>query len=337
MSCGRIPNEATLAWLLDRTNPTVRYLTMTRLMGVSETDPEVLETRHAIMATGPVPELLAGQSTAGYWGKPDRLYTDKYHGTAWRLLILAELCADGSHPAVQAACEFILTHSQETTDGGFAMHTSAKAGGGRASEVIPCLTGNMVYSLIQLGYGDDPRVRRGIDWIVRFQRFDDGIDQAPHGSIYDRYEVCFGKHSCHMGVVKALKALAVVPVAKRSGDINSTISRGIEYLLAHHLYRRSHDLSKVAKQGWLRFGFPLMYQTDVLEILDILASLGCRDPRMKDALAVVDAKQGTDGRWKVDSALESGRLPARFEVKGEPSKWITLRALHMQKLLATSA
>jgi hypothetical protein len=38
------------------------------------------------------------------------------------------------------------------------MHYGAKTGGGRHSEVIPCLTGNMVWSLIRFGYMDDPRV-----------------------------------------------------------------------------------------------------------------------------------------------------------------------------------
>jgi len=335
MPSGYLPSKEILAWLLEDENPSVRYLTLTKLLDVSETDPAVLAARRAIMETGAVPRLLADQAPAGHWGMPDRLYTDKYHGTAWRLLLLAELCADGDHPAVHAACQFILNQSQETTDGGFAMHTAAKTGGGRASEVIPCLTGNMVWSLIKLGYGADPRVQRGIDWITRFQRFDDGVDEAPHGSLYYRYEICFGKHSCHMGVVKALKALSAVPAAARSDAVNSTIAGGVEYLLAHHLYRQSHDLGKVAKPGWLRFGFPLMYQTDVLEILDILAGLGLRDPRMDDALSVVAGKQGPDGRWSLGSALESDRLPAQFETKGEPSKWITLRAARVLKLLRT--
>jgi len=54
--------------------------------------------------------------------------------------------------------------------------------------------------------------------------------------------------------------------------------------LIHHIYKRSHDLSKKSKPGWLRLGFPLMYQTDILEILDILTRLGIKDERMQDAM-----------------------------------------------------
>ena len=81
--------------------------------------------------------------------------------------------------------------------------------------MIPCLTGNMVFSLIRFGYLDDPRVQRGVDWITRYQRFDDG-DGDPQGWPYDKFEMCWGKHTCHMGVVKALKALAEIPADRRS-------------------------------------------------------------------------------------------------------------------------
>ena len=63
-----------------------------------------------------------------------------------------------------------------------------------------------------------------------------------------------------MGAVKALKALAEIPENKRSADVKNMIEKGAEYMLKHHIYKRSHDLNLVAKPGWLKFGFPLMYQ-----------------------------------------------------------------------------
>jgi hypothetical protein len=39
----------------------------------------------------------------------------------------------------------------------------------------------MVYSLIRLGMLEDPRVQKSIDWITRYQRFDDGECKAPRG------------------------------------------------------------------------------------------------------------------------------------------------------------
>lgn len=69
-----------------------------------------------------------------------------------------------------------------------------------------------------------------------------------------------------MGAVKTLKALSEIPENQRSDDVKNKIEKGAEYILKHHIYKRSHDLNFVAKPGWLKFGFPLMYQTDVLNI-----------------------------------------------------------------------
>ena len=178
------------------------------------------------------------------------------------------------------------------------------------SEVIPCLTGNMVWSLIRLGYLEDPRVRRGIDWITTYQRFDDGTQDPPKGWPYDRFEMCWGKHTCHMGAVKSLKALAEIPPDKRSKKVMNTIEEGVEYMLVHRIHKRSHDLNRLSKPGWRRFGFPLMYQTDVLEILGILTRLGYKDERMREAVELVKPSKMTKagGNWRILSTGGSMRI-----------------------------
>jgi hypothetical protein len=317
------------AWLLEKNNPSVRYFTLTQILDRPASDAEVKDMKDTIMEAGVVPRILAKQNNDGSWETPPAFYTAKYKGTVWQLIILAELGADGGDSRVGNACEFIFANSQNE-EGGFSMHSSAKAGGGRRSEVIPCLTGNMVWSLIRLGYLDDPRVQRGINWITTYQRFDDGEAEAAKGWPYDRFVMCWGKHSCHMGAVKALKALAEVPVDKRSKEVEATIKDGTEYMLKHHIFKRSHDLSKVSKPGWLRFGFPLMYQTDALEVLGILAKLGYRDERMQETVALVLSKQDAEGKWTLENTF-NGRFQTNIERKGEASKWVTLNALNALK------
>jgi hypothetical protein len=186
----------------------------------------------------------------------------------------------------------------------------------------------MVFSLIRLGYLNDPRVQRGIDWIVRYQRFDDAVREAPKGWPYDSEAMCFGTHVCTMGVVKALKALAEIPTERRSAEVKKTIENGAEYLLKHHIYKRSHDLSQNCKPGWLSFSFPLMYQTDALEMLGILTRLGYKDNRMQEAIDLVISRQDEQGRWKLANTF-NGRFQVDIEQKGQPSKWITLNALRV--------
>jgi hypothetical protein len=317
-------------WLLEEDNPSVRYFTLSQLLDRPETDNEVKEAKKAIMNVGIVPKILAKMNEDGYWEAPTVFYSAKYKGTSWQLIILAELAADPTDKRIKKACEFILQNSQHHESRGFSMARAEKTGGGRQSGVIPCLTGNMVYSLIRLGYLEDPRVQAGIRWITTYQRFDDGDEPAPKGWPYDRYKVCFGKHTCHMGAVKALKALAEIPTNQRNPDVEATIKKGAEHMLKHHIHKRSHDLSKVSKPGWLHFGFPLMYQDDALEVLGILTKLGYRDERMQEAVDLVLSKQDAQGKWKLENTY-NGRFQTNIEHKGEPSKWITLKALEALK------
>ena len=134
-----------------------------------------------------------------------------------------------------------------------------------------------------------------------------------------------------MGVVKALKALGAIPEAMRTGEVDDTIRKAAEFLLMHHIHKRSHDLGRISKPGWLRFGFPLMYQTDALEILDILTGLGMKDGRMDEAVDIVVSKQDDTGRWRLENTYASDRLLIPMGQKGDQSKWLTLRALRVLK------
>lgn len=317
-------------WLLEKDHPSIRYFALSEILDKSKDNPELEATKDDIMKIGVVPKLLAKQNRGGYWEIPERFYMAKYKGTVWQLIILAELAADAEDEHVRNACEFVLKSSQDHESGGFSMWSNARKGGGRHSGVIPCLTGNMVWSLIKLGYLTDARIQRGINWITTYQRFDDGIEHRPKGWPYDKATNCFGKHSCHMGVVKALKALAEIPTAKRSTNVTNTIEQGVEYILKHHIHKRSHDLCRLSKPGWLRFGFPLMYQTDVLGILGILTKLDYKDKRMQEAIDLVVSKQDDGGRWILERTF-NGRFHTNIEQKGKPSKWITLNALKVLK------
>ncbi|SCZ81852.1 prenyltransferase/squalene oxidase repeat-containing protein [Acidaminobacter hydrogenoformans] len=318
-------DEQVLAWLLEDNDPSVRYMTLTTWLGLDSEVEEVRQARSALMSAGPVCALLEQQNEDGSWGEENRFYRDKYHGAVWSLLLLAELGADPRDARVKKACEFVLSVSQEPEEGGFSYDKSAKTGSGLYSGVIPCLTGNMVYALIKLGYLEDPRVQHAIDWVCRFQRTDDGDTAPPKGKPYDRYEMCWGRHSCHMGVAKTFKALAAIPESRRNEAVQRKLAAIEDYFLKHHIYKKSHDLEQVARPGWLRLGFPLMYQTDLLELLGIFADLKHYDPRLEDALKILKEKRSADGLWKLENSF-NGKMRVVIEKKGKPSKWLTLKA-----------
>jgi len=317
-------------WLLEDENASVRYFALKNILDRPEGDAEVQAAREKIMRSGIVCDILERQREPAYVQAYPRFYTYKYKGLVWSLIVLAELGAS-LNSQIKEQCEYILSNAQGTEDGGFSQNTAVRTGGGRMTEVIPCLTGNMVWSLIQFGYLDDPRLQKGIDWLARFMRFNDGTENDPQVPPYDRYEICWGKHTCHMSVVKALKAFSAIPEERRTQAVKDTINKAAEFLLIHHIYKRSHNLNKMSKPGWTKFGFPLMYQTDALEILDILTELGMKDSRMDAAVNLVISKQDDMGRWKTENTYNSDRLIIPIGKMGEQSKWLTLRAMRILK------
>jgi len=316
-------------WLLERENPAVRLGALKDLCGLGEDDPEVGEAQREMMAGQQVTKILTKQHEGGYWGKPEDFYVrSKYKGTVWNVILLAEMGADGTDARIRKACEFLLEWSQDAQSGGFAFYDSKRDA--RREQIGPCLTGNLVWSMLRFGMVDDARVWKGVEWIAAYQRADDGT-KPPKEWPYAKYEACWGAHTCMMGVVKGLKALAEVPVEKRTPQIDAKIAELAEFLLQHHLFKRSRDLGMIAKESWTRFGFPRFWMTDALEMLGILVKLGYRDARMQDAIDLVRSKQDENGRWKQKEDYYNGRMLMRFEKAGEASKWVTGEALRVLK------
>jgi hypothetical protein len=185
---------------------------------------------------------------------------------------------------------------------------------------LSCLTGNVVAALLRLGYGDDPRLWRAVDWLVSIQNADGGW-LCPYWKAHVR-----DTHSCFYGTICALEAFAEIPEDKRPPAVKEAAARGAEFLLMHRLYRADHHDFQVINPNWLKLAFPWFYGYNILRGLWVLTRLGYRDERMEDALAVLQEKQTPEGKWVLEST-PYGRMQANLEKKGQPSKWITLKAL----------
>jgi hypothetical protein len=84
-----------------------------------------------------------------------------------------------------------------------------------------------------------------------------------------------------------------------------------------------------AKKGWLKFGFPLGYNSDVLEAVYALALAGVPVSReLERPLGVIKERMRPDGTWAMENSL-NGKMLVDVEKKGAPSKWLTYRALHV--------
>lgn len=325
----------TLPWLLevDAENPGVRYFALTDLLGKPHNDMEVVEARQAVMANGPVPAILEAQEPEGFWVEPGPGYYPKYRGTVWQIIFLAQLGADGDDEQVQSGCDYVLEHSR-CHHGGISI-TGTPAG------MVHCLEGNLCAALIDLGWFGDDRLREALDWLAR-SIIGENIAPSEDKGASVRYLrsgnsapgfVCSANNQspCAWGAVKAMLALSKVPETQRTETMKAAIDEGLEFLLGRDPAEADYPMGYAEKpsRSWFRFGYPIGYVTDVLQNLEVLVALGYGgDRRLQPAVDLLLSKQNDRGRWKLEYTY-NGKTWADVEIKGQPSKWVTLRALRV--------
>jgi hypothetical protein len=190
-------------------------------------------------------------------------------------------------------------------------------------ELEPCINGQM--GAVGAYFGQD--VRGIIDRLLNEQLPDGGWNcEAENGSI----RASFNTTIC---VLEAL--LEHEKMAGASAEVTKARLRGQEYLLERRLFRRrstgeviEHDRKGGA--AWSSFAFPTWWHYDVLRGLEYLRSAGVApDERAAEAVELVTAKRGDDGRWLLD-IFYPGVMPFEIDLGvGRPSRWITLRALRV--------
>lgn len=332
-------NGDPLPWLLetDPDQPAIRYFALRDILERGRDDVEVSEAKAAIMNTGPVPRILTAQTPEGYWVTPGAYFGDKYRGTAWQIVFLAQLGADGSDPRVETGCEYVLSHNVASNEG-FSVGFSANA---IPSGFIHCMAGNLGAALIDLGWLDDERLQSALDWLARTIT-GDGVEPAENKQTDKRYYksgttgplfACAmnGNLPCAWGAVKAMIALSKVPIIHRTERIRAAIDQGAEFLLSHDpaIADYPFGFGKKPSSSWFKFGYPIGYVADILQILEALAALGkVQDTRLARALELVETKQDDQGRWRLEYSY-NGKTWVDIEQKGQASKWVTLRALRV--------
>ena len=95
-----------------------------------------------------------------------------------------------------------------------------------------------------------------------------------------------------------------------------------------------HRLSdgEIPQKRWLYVGFPNKWFYDVVRVLDYFrAARPEPDERMDEALDIVESKRTEDGKWPLDHAYHDKLLVDFGDTEGQPSRWITLRALRIMR------
>lgn len=295
-----------IPWLLEAENPSVRYWTLTDIVGGSAGSPEVLEAKAAIAQQPLVQELFASQHPDGHWGDDEtKPYTAQ--GALGVLTILHMLGVEPDE-RTSAGCDSFLRFCQHDS-GGFSLNRTRRSG------IFPCTTGQHLPFLTYFGMGDDPRVRQAFAVLVEDMSAEDALDCG-------RYQY----RDCLWGAIAALNGLAVLPADMRLPKAEQVVRR-----LADALLDAEYDFEGEHKR-WLTFGVPRAW--DLLSALWALAAHGyAQDPRFAPLPELILACQDEQGRWLCGSVSRTWPL----EKRNRPSKWITLDALRFLRTIAQEA
>jgi hypothetical protein len=327
-------NPDTLPWLLAPESPGVRYLALRDLLDRPEDDPELVAARQAAHMHGPIAEVLGAMDQAGYWVEPGPGYYPKYRGTVWSVITLAQLGASaGMDDRIGQACVYLLDHAL-TPDGQFTVQ-------GTPSTTVDCLQGNLCYALLALGY-DDPRLEGAFEWMARTTT-GEGLAPATDRSAPLRYYAgkcgplfacgANNKLACAWGAVKVLLAFGLWPAERRTPLVERAIEQGVEWVLSIDPATAAYPTGYSDKPSgnWWKFGFPVYYVTDLLQLVEALVGLGLgQDPRLANTLDLIRGKQDARGRWPLEYDY-AGKTWIDVGPKRHPNKWVTLRALRVLK------
>jgi hypothetical protein len=292
----------TIAWLLD-SDPAIRWQTMRDLTGAS---PAAVATERArVPHEGVAAAILANQGTDGSWHRAD---APDWLPTLFTAQLLRAAGVDRTDPGVVSAMARLAA--------GFRWHEEVGAKPFFEGEVEPCINGGTLALGAYFGRPTASLARR----LVREQLDDGGWNCDAPESVRSSFHTTI----CVLeGLLEYERAVGSAP------EIASARRRGEEYLLERVLFRR-RSTGEVADQAFLTFAFPPRYRYDVLRALDYFRAAGVEpDPRMGEAVHVVESRQQADGRWLLDRTHEEALAVPLGELAGEPSRWNTLRALRV--------
>jgi hypothetical protein len=212
---------------------------------------------------------------------------------------------------------------------------------GAPSGFVHCMAGNLGAALIELGWLGDQRLQAALEWQAQ-AIIGEGVADSRSRDTDKRYyksgtsgplfacSVNVGL-PCAWGAVKAMLALSKIPSSLCTQRVQAAIQQGIAFLLSHDPAAADYPfgIGNRPSSSWFKFGYPIGYITDVLQNLEVLVALGqAQDPRLANALELVINKQENQGRWLLEYSY-NGKTWVDIEKKGQPSKWITLRALRV--------
>jgi hypothetical protein len=308
-----------IEWLLD-SDPSIRWQVMRDLLDAQEA--EWRAERAKVEAEGWGARLLSYEDEDGQWAGGAFVPSDfdwsewqevgqPWTATTFSLSQLREFGLDPASDRAKRAVALIRVNSRWD-------HAGQPYWEG---EVEECINGRVVADGAYFGVD----VSSIVDRLVG-ERLDDGgwNCERANGSVRSSFASTINVLEGLLEYENATGGTPESQQARKSGE---------EYLLARNVFRRL-STGEVADERFLSFLHPNRWRYDVLRALDYFRSASALtgigpDPRLGEAVEHLRSRRLDDGTWPVDWILP-GRV--WFDVdggQGEPSRWLTLRAMRV--------
>lgn len=247
-------------------------------------------------------KILKKQSEGGFWRYPGKVkeewntQEDYNQIETFRQLgyLIQKYGFNMNHNSIQKAAEFLFSNQTEEGD----------IRGIYSTQHSPNYSGMIFELLILAGYEKDPRIKKGLDWLLTVRQNDGGWAIAMR-TLNMKWQDAF-KHSeplepkrskphSHLITGAALRPFSIHPDYQKRIEIQQA-----GRLLFEQFFENDKYADKKDKSHWTKFTFPFWFN-DLISALITLSNLNFarKEPKIQEALYWFINEQNGDGSWNL--------------------------------------
>jgi hypothetical protein len=305
--------------LLSSGNEALQYFVRRDLLG------ENAGPVHRLWQLPEAHKILRKQLADGSWPRPGEVKHPAINYPlieTWRhfRFLVEQYGFTREHPQARQAAEFLFSCQTEEGD----------IRGFLANQYATYYTGAVLALLIQAGYEEDPRIDKGLQWLLGMRQNDQGwtipilthkFDRATQYRLTSQFaepiEPDRARPFSHNWTGMVLRAFAAHPKYR-----DSEAARVGAHLLKSRFFQPDSYGSYQAASYWLRFEYPFWWN-NLVAALDSISLIGLskEDEQIQQALDWLRDHQEEDGLWKISYAKLQGKETAKAR---EMRLWVSL-------------